>query len=229
MLIKECVCGTSVNNEFHSQIIHNIPTLKCPNCSAVHQNLFISEKEYFNYYTQVYDNKHHHLERYDHDKEVANLRWEAYIQRGVTGQEVLDIGSSNGAFLDVSVERGYKPIGLELSNKIDHSLTKNLALRECIFAEESFDIITMHDVLEHFIEPVEELKETARITRSGGFLIVDFPNFWVEAGKHHWKEVEHLWFLTESQVIQMIEKEGYFQTAVYSPIESKRVHIFKKS
>lgn len=41
------------------------------------------------------------------------------------------------------------------------------------FPEASFDVVVMHDVLEHLLEPVDELSETHRVLRPGGFLAVE--------------------------------------------------------
>lgn len=97
---------------------------------------------------------------------------------------LLDIGSGNGAFLALSMQRGFKAVGIETSRTyVKHSrincpdiqvITK--PLRDTKFPDNSFDIIHMNHVLEHVYDPMSELKEIRRILRPGGGLWIGVPN-----------------------------------------------------
>ena len=44
------------------------------------------------------------------------------------------------------------------------------------FAEASFDLITLWAVLEHLLDPAEEIGRAVRLLRPGGYLFLQFPN-----------------------------------------------------
>ncbi len=79
---------------------------------------------------------------------------------------------------------------------------------------------TMHDVLEHVVDPVAALKETARIAKR---LIVDFPDFDASEGRHHWKLTEHLWMFSRAELISIIQGAGFQVIKTDSPIPGKFV------
>lgn len=49
-------------------------------------------------------------------------------------------------------------------------------IREANFPDECFDIVTMLDVLEHVVDPLEELKEVNRVLKKGGLFFMTTPN-----------------------------------------------------
>jgi SAM-dependent methyltransferase len=53
------------------------------------------------------------------------------------------------------------------------------------FPDESFDLVTMYDVMEHVISPREVLAECYRVLRSGGQLALVFPPYYQLFGGSH--------------------------------------------
>lgn len=90
---------------------------------------------------------------------------------------LLDIGCAAGNFLMRAGEEGFIGEGLELNQLyVDymaaHRKIKVQArlLEEMKYPDETFDVVTLWDVLEHLPKPVETLKEVGRVMRRGGIL-----------------------------------------------------------
>lgn len=208
--------------------MHGLPVLVCENCFVIHQSLQITEKQYEDYYKVDYDAKHHAKDRYDHDREISEIRFKAYDRLFPKNGKILDVGCNNGAFVDVALDKGYDAYGNELNQNIINPRTYAGYLKDLKLPDESFDAITLHDVLEHFVDPVANLKEIHRILTKDGILIVDFPHFYVSTGLHHWKLTEHLWLLDKRELIELLLRSGFSVIKEYEPIPSKIVVICKK-
>lgn len=234
-LINSCTCGNK--NNFDRKIINDIDTLECKFCGVIHQELIGWNKTKLSYF---YKNEYHrkfqeekgvtaYQDRYQHDCNVADLRLDAYqpfLSHGTLG---LDIGSSNSAFVHRAISRGYRCKGLEIGNDIgDSSVTIRGSLGEIFIEPDSFDWITMHDSIEHMVDVVNALQEVRRLLRSSGLVIIDLPDFWNTAGRHHWKEVEHLWFYTAPQMTSILEQSRFCVVDVKCPLPGKLVFYARK-
>lgn len=90
---------------------------------------------------------------------------------------LLDVGCAAGNFLMRAEEQGFIGEGLELNQLyIDYiAAHRNVKvharlLEEMKYPAETFDVVTLWDVLEHLPKPVETLKEVGRVMRRGGIL-----------------------------------------------------------
>lgn len=92
--------------------------------------------------------------------------------------EVVDVGCGDGFFL--SLVPGKRKRGLELNPAaVQRARAKGLDVREGLLSdlpEQSADVITLFQVLEHVPRPVEVLRDAARALRPGGRLFIAVPN-----------------------------------------------------
>ena len=100
----------------------------------------------------------------------------------ITGGTVLDIGCGDGLLLKMLREQGVMAAGVDISPEAvaqckaagfeaqTHSLDDALP-----YPDNSFDTVTMLDILEHVYDPQFALKEAARVARTN--LIIGVPNF----------------------------------------------------
>lgn len=96
---------------------------------------------------------------------------------------VLDVGCAVGHFLTLARDRGWQPVGLELSTTALKHCRETLGLEvhdktlsECDLAPESFDAVTLLGVLEHVPDPVAVLQDACRFLKPGGILSLVVPN-----------------------------------------------------
>lgn len=216
MLTPACVCSST---ESTTETVHGLPMLRC-SCGILRQAVEMTPEQYADWYRVNYhDGVYRHS--YDHDRRIAGRRLDAYALR--PGAKLLDIGSGNNAFVDEANERGLDAWGAEPGEKFDAPRTYVGTLHGINFPALHFDVITIHDVLEHVPDMRGFLREVARMMKRPSTLIIDFPRFHDPAGEHHWKPTEHLWMLDEGQLWDLLKSEGFRVETVAHPIPSKIV------
>lgn len=233
-LIKTCTCG---NTElFEKKVVNNLPVAECKTCGVIHQDLQYTEDEYYDFYkrdyhegfqknrgTMTYD------ERYEHDVKVAEARLVAYKYYIHPPQVGLDIGSSNSAFVHTANKQGYNCMGLEPGENIgDDVVTIRGTLDSAELQDNYYDFITMHDSIEHMIDVNSSLAKVFKSLKSNGRLLLDLPDYFNKSGQHHWKPIEHLWFFTENQFVNIIKSHGFAFDKVTRPIPGKLVFYARK-
>lgn len=99
------------------------------------------------------------------------------------GASLLDVGSGYGIFLAEAYRRGYRAVGIEVSEerrKKAATLTPapqmNVNLMENTQELGSFDVITLFHVVEHLTHPQSLLKRLAGHLSAGGALLAEAPN-----------------------------------------------------
>lgn len=109
--------------------------------------------------------------------------WKFLISKFVGNEKILDIGCSNGVFSGYLVKRGYKCYGLELNDraivkakKLGIIVKKGDFLEKLPFTSGMFDIVFAGEAIEHTIDDDGFLKETYRVLKPGGLLILTTPN-----------------------------------------------------
>lgn len=181
---------------------------------------------------------------YDADKEPMIRTFNKYLdlfdKYGKGGGSLFDVGSATGFFLKIAKNRGYEVSGVEMSDHAAGEARKagievsSGDLMSMSILSDSFDVITMLDVLEHMTEPFTELLESKRILKQGGLLVVNAPNgqsLLARILKTNWHLVlppEHLFYFSPKNLSMFLEVNG-FET-VYSGNLGKRFtfqYIFK--
>jgi 2-polyprenyl-3-methyl-5-hydroxy-6-metoxy-1,4-benzoquinol methylase len=142
---------------------------------------------------------------------------QAYCSTG----RLLDIGCSNGAFIEAATACGWEACGIEL-RKSSASFARERGLdvfmqplNELHFQDNSFDAITMWQVLEHLPDPPECMNECCRILKPGGIFAFSTPNVqsigW-RVLKSDWPAIDpgcHHHLFKPATVTMMLEKCGF--------------------
>ena len=103
--------------------------------------------------------------------------------RSLPGGEVLDVGCGGGALLSGVRSLGWRVVGVEPDPRAVEvaRATRGLDVRagtlnEQQFATDRFDAVTSSHVIEHVHDPLEFLRESGRVLKPGGRVVVVTPN-----------------------------------------------------
>jgi SAM-dependent methyltransferase len=137
------------------------------------------------------------------------------------GARALELGCSDGWFLDRLQLAGWTPIGVELSAEParrarDRGYEVHTGtLAPHMFSEQSFDACFAWMVLEHLPDPKETLWELRRLLRPGGWLAFSVPNFacWERyLFGRYWRGLEpprHLQHFEPRRLRKLLREQGF--------------------
>lgn len=95
---------------------------------------------------------------------------------------MLDIGCGNGYLLEAAKARGWKVTGYDVDPAVTAVVARRLGVPvlngpfESIDLGGPYDLVTMHQVLEHLKDPAAYLRRIHRLLAPGGWLFVAVPN-----------------------------------------------------
>lgn len=138
------------------------------------------------------------------------------------GKKLLDIGCGAGFFLKAAQEEGWKAEGIEISTlavryarNIVGINVHNGSLKETVYLPQTFDIITLFDLLEHLLDPLETLKDIHRILKEGGIVIISTPDFNSLSRFLYGRDwavlspAEHLYNFSEKTLRKLLTRTGF--------------------
>lgn len=139
----------------------------------------------------------------------------------------LDVGAATGILLDVAAQRGWEPYAVELNPYSARILREKFGTERVFEGElanypvcgESFDVITMTDVLEHVLDIQTTLRTIATLMKDGGVLCITTPRIdsfsRVLLGRAwlHFKE-EHIQYFSRRGIVFALKDAGFEQIQV---------------
>ena len=152
---------------------------------------------------------------------------------------LLDVGCSSGAFISTVGDLGVDAAGVEPSRgPVKTAIESGLKvyqgyLNDIQFPGESFDVVTLFEVIEHLKEPLGLIKECRRILRRGGLLVIRTGNadsWTVRFMKSRWDYFSisehggHISFFTPQSIKKIAERSGF----LVEDIKTRRVSFYKK-
>lgn len=129
---------------------------------------------------------------------------------------ILDVGPNVGTCLLLATERGWSAAGVEINAEAARYCReqRGLDVRTGVldadsYAEESFDVVLMTDVIEHLRDPLAALALVRRLLKPGGLVLVTTPDVGGWAGRLlQIKPLEHLYYFTAATMAASLEKAG---------------------
>jgi 2-polyprenyl-3-methyl-5-hydroxy-6-metoxy-1,4-benzoquinol methylase len=189
--------------------------IACKLCGHVYVNPRLSAERLHEMYQEEYWTSERAKEfGYSQYLEERELYERTYLRRSETIERykrqpgrVLDVGCAAGFFLRVMSQKGWDTTGVEISAPMVDYATKLLGLPAVhqgdLFSvdlePESFDVITMWDVIEHLENPIEHLQAAHRLLHRNGILVIETQNVRAPFARllgrkwQHYKHEEHLY------------------------------------
>lgn len=167
----------------------NYSLLTCKHCGAVSPNISIKDVDlhinsvYSNedYFSKVIMSIHN---QYEYRKKIFGINRYEYIFSRLNldskSVRLLDVGCGAGYFLSVLKDKGVESKGLEVAphlveycKKMGLNVFSNGLSEE---EDESYDVITLFDVIEHLSDPIVFFKNIRKKLKNNGYCIVFTPN-----------------------------------------------------
>jgi 2-polyprenyl-3-methyl-5-hydroxy-6-metoxy-1,4-benzoquinol methylase len=162
---------------------------------------------------------------YDADKEPMIPTFKKYLkllemhksQKGT----LLDVGAATGFFMHMAQDDGWKVSGIEYSDfAVQAGKKKGLDirvgdLRSATFDKNSFDVITLFDVVEHMTDPEADIQSAYGLLKPQGILVINTPDaeslFAKILGKH-WHLIvppEHIHYFSPHNLAILLKRSGF--------------------
>jgi 2-polyprenyl-3-methyl-5-hydroxy-6-metoxy-1,4-benzoquinol methylase len=219
--------------------------IQCKNCSHIQLTPFPTPEQNKKFYDQdkvlqfLFSEKN--LKFYDFDKTSKKKKLhemkimkeksekDTLIHVNLTAKiskknsHILEIGSGFGFFLDSMNKSGYNIEGIEISNprriyakRISKVNVYDYDINEKVPEIGKFDNIVMFAVLEYISDPIHFLKNTSKLLKNNGKLLLKIPNVNDLSLKHHesyknwfWQSAHANYF--SPKVLKLVLKKAGFK------------------
>ncbi|MCT7972015.1 class I SAM-dependent methyltransferase [Laspinema olomoucense] len=209
-----------------------INLFQCQNCQTVYLQDWPLEfvPELYDYYASRFHQDKQTLYEPINDSRLKSVL--TSLKPLVKGQKMLDVGCGEGQFVDVALRCGWDASGIELSDSAV-AICQNFGLPvqkidlfDQTLETNSFDLITLSEVIEHISHPAPFIARTAQLLKPEGLLYLTTPNFDSLDRRilgADWRVIhrEHLSYFTPSTLKYLIEnntnlKVFYIETKHFS-------------
>ena len=192
--------------------------VKCRNCGLIYTNPRFTGEEILDSYVAVED------PLYLEERDGRVLTFERHLRplekiKAPPGT-LLDVGAYTGVFVEIAAQHGWDAYGVEPSRwAVEQACERGLHMIDGTLAssglnDNSLDVVTMWDVIEHVSNPLGELQQAQRRLKPGGLLVVhtmdiDSRFARVMGGRWPWLMEMHIDYFSRHTLKQMLEKAGF--------------------
>jgi len=200
---------------------------KCSKCSLVYLTPRPDQAELEAHYPGSYEAYDPNLENYRGVKQLRGsetlMLQVKYVEKFQPGLgKLLDVGCATGRFLIVARSSGWEVMGLEIIDKAaqigrDHFQLNIISsqLERTHLPENSFDVVTLWDVLEHMPSPRKAFEKIISLLRPGGYVFFSIPNLdsfdrklfgddWIG-----WDPPRHFYLFNQTTIRRLLDETGY--------------------
>ncbi len=216
-------------------------TVICRNCGLIWSDPRPAEEEIREFYSKDYRAEYKGINRpkkkhiYRGAKEA--MRRYLFLRDFLRKDDsVLDIGAGNGTFVYLLRKFGINSKGIEPYGSFARYAEETLGVPvEASFSNElnkaeSFNVVTLHHVLEHMADPLSELKNIWSILAENGYLVVEVPNAEdIKQDPNNRYHKAHIYTFNPETLIALGEKAGFDVSRSYvAPLNGNISVIFQK-
>lgn len=156
--------------------------VKCRSCGLVYRNIILDSREAAGLYGESYftdEQKNYFFNKHDEKIKIFQDRLKRIESVFHKKGKILDIGCAIGTFLKTAVDLGWEGEGVDVSEyaaryaKNHHGLKVVVGTEEEIeLPEQSFDVITMWDSIDHLEVPQLYLDKLYKSLKNNGIIVV---------------------------------------------------------
>jgi len=165
------------------------------------------------------------LERHGHSRQAAK-----------SGMKTLDIGAGGGESVYLMKKLGCEAYGIEPNlgygsfAKDHYGVEVFLGMyQEASFEPETFDLLSLYQVLEHLADPVEDLRRMSRFLKTGGLFLIEVPDILFPGMRfdHKWHE-GHL-FGFDALTLEAVAAKAGLRKRFLTVLPGNLFGVFEKS
>jgi len=208
---------------------------RCGSCGFIFMNPRFNDAAVSGFYDEDYYSGGSEYSYHDERKSLKFFSpvWNkriAIIRKYVKEGNLLDVGCAFGGFLNAAAHY-FVPHGIEISPYAAahaQSILGNTihmgTLADHPFPHNYFSVITMIELLEHLPDPAAALRESRKLLRRGGLLVVQTANMdglqaRVFGRNYAYFMPGHLSYFTRQSLTMLLQKIGFGKIRVYYPVE----------
>lgn len=217
-------CGST--DARHELDKDHMQLVRCAACDLVYVSPTFDEAHYKKVYaSREYQDIVRDLGMKSHEYRVGRFGRERVAlmaaHLSTAAPRYLDVGCSTGFVVEAARDAGWQAIGVDLNpSAVEFGTARGLDLRavelEASGLEpESFDAVSLFDVLEHLIDPVRTLRACARLIKPGGIVFVYVPNYDSASRLLMGKDAHFIWpthhlnYYTPATIRDLMTREGF--------------------
>ncbi|HET7840528.1 MAG TPA: class I SAM-dependent methyltransferase, partial [Terriglobia bacterium] len=196
--------------------------VQCLECGLIYENPREAEAAIESQYEQVEDPTY---ERETGGRVRTFTKLLERIETFTKPGRLVDVGCYMGVFLEVARQRGWQTKGIEPSawaarKAVQKGLdVTNAPFRKAPLEAESFDTVTLWDVIEHLHDPLGVLRTARQILRPGGMLALstmDAQSFYARLMGRHWPWYMrmHFYYFSRASMTRMLQAAGFKVLAI---------------
>ena len=192
--------------------------VQCAHCGLVYTNPRLDGTQILDSYAAVED------PTYLEERDGRVLTFERHLQpleklHAPPGR-LLDVGAYTGVFVEIAAQHGWDAWGIEPGHwAIEQASARGLNMIEgtlaaADLADDSFDVITMWDVIEHLTDPLAEMSQAYRLLKPGGLLVVhtmDIDSLFARlmGARWPWLMEMHVYYFSHRTLAAMLAEAGF--------------------
>lgn len=194
-IAHKCPCGGDENVLLATEDRYGIPlrTVLCKKCGLVRADPYFDQSAINKFYLNEYRGLHLGLRQMnkkdfkvgiDRSKFIINYLRDNYYHHNISGKTVFEIGCGSGATLYAFSKIGNDVYGCDFDAEyIKFGKGRGLPLyaggiEKLLSLRKKADLVLLIHVLEHFLDPVSELKKIRRLLNKNGILFVAVPGIY---------------------------------------------------
>ena len=221
------ICGSDCLRSFaaHSpnELSVQVNMVECMKCHFAWQYPLQSDvQQGTDYFEKAYEDSGQRGSQYfdpERKRKIAALEYQFVSESADRCETLLDVGAGAGIFAEVAAENGCRVTAVDpalspAQFSADGLIRGIRGMIDDIPDGETFDVVTLWDVIEHATQPRELIAQAKARLQVGGWLFIETGNYKsVERASRinrHWIfQLDHRWYFSPSSMRQLLLDAGF--------------------
>ncbi|MFC1922170.1 class I SAM-dependent methyltransferase [Chloroflexota bacterium] len=194
---------------------------RCTNCGLENQYPLPNQEELNKYYDESYSEGMYKTFTDANDMKLATARQRLKeIRKNCSPGRWLDVGCSNGIFVEIARNNGIDAEGIDVSNiAVSDAHKRGLPVFRSTIEEFNpgyqYNLITAFDVLEHVLDPISFMQSIFRLLVPQGMVALSLPDqgsiIRKIMGKRWYFYIpeEHMYYFNRSTISKLLNRTGF--------------------